>query len=244
MKKFITILIGTIIYFGCTPAANRPDLRVPAQLVEPIEIVPHIVKRTVLVRALHLCANGLHLAWGTGVIMRSSGQFSHILSTHHIVDGPGCLLVSLRVSRHCPETNEAIKAHNAIIYTQAAEHDLVILKVNHNYGVQTEVERNKRAGIGDSVHMLGFPVDFFAAERQALTYTKGTISTVNLKYNNTLHMKYNLPMQTGSSGSGIFNEEGKLISIAAFIAQSGEVPIPGYSFGVCTSHILDLIDSL
>ena len=143
---------------------------------------------------------------GSGVIVNSEGR---ILTVAHLIPMSDCAIVVK------PNDN---KMYTAAVQKIDLETDLALLKIDKvfdNYAVLTPNDIFE----GETVFSVSSP------ENIAGSITKGIVSNTDIKFP-SLAKAYSFDMTVlpGASGSGIFTEKGKLVSLTASVLSSKEIP--------------------
>jgi hypothetical protein len=154
---------------------------------------------------------------GSGIIVNDEG---YILTNAHVVKS--CKSISVK-----PLNADALSAKLEAI---DPKNDLALIKMTFGYGQPVQFRpESKPAKLGETIGVVGYPLTgFLSAEPKA---TFGQINSVAGAGNDYTLLQISAPVQTGNSGSPVFDASGNVIAIvvsqAASLAQllkTGTVP--------------------
>lgn len=172
--------------------------------------------------------------WGSGSIVYSSSRYSFILTVAHVV--------KKRILWDCKNyyvqryglNKKLIDSKPATVFKIYKGSDLALLKVEHNYKLQTYF--GKRNYLGQSIYIAGFALLPQRANNTAVSFVQGSIETLNIKiFKSKTFIRYSAPIFSGLSGAAIYNTKGEIVGVVSFMVgvntRRGFVPRPGYFFG-------------
>jgi len=160
---------------------------------------------------------------GTGFILTPDGL---IATSRHVVEQ--ALYVNITFSNGAVSEEAKIVAH-------APKVDLALLKINAQHLPTVQVVSSARVQPGQEITVIGNP------RRLQNTVSSGLISQVRQKADGILWHQISAPISPSSSGSPVFNTEGKVIGVA-FASYSGENN-QNLNFAVPSDYLLQLIQS-
>jgi len=195
--------------------------------------------------------------WGSGTIIRSMGGYSYILTALHVVDKN----TEIDIDSFFAGKNrywvyyyliEKRTMQNKVIFTYGGSkvihkdkyRDIAVLKVPKDFGLQTQIAHN--IYLGEEVHIVGYPW-LWAVKGSHLSYTHGYIGTINLgneenKTGQRDHDRIDADAYMGNSGSSVFNNQGKIVSVVNWITgvRIGGLflPRPKQTFGCSSRGVL------
>jgi S1-C subfamily serine protease len=161
---------------------------------------------------------------GTGVILKSGIGGSYIATAYHVVTTDKQYKAAFSCKFHIALSGALDKKITAVIVAHDEKRDLAILKVLPNLGLSTFVEYDSRFGVdtvGETVYVAGYP-QIFADNKVYLSVTRGVLATVNVSPNNSavdsgLFHRIDAQIYFGSSGGGVWNEDGDLVGLVDVI---------------------------
>jgi S1-C subfamily serine protease len=134
---------------------------------------------------------------GTGVIISSAGL---IITAAHVVDDSSKIEVIL-----------AEGPREASIVQIDSKNDLAILRVQGSAYPAAPLAASKDVKLGQPVFTIGFPnTDIQGASPK---FTKGEISSLNGMRDEPTQWQISVPVQSGNSGSPLFDEAGNVVGI-------------------------------
>jgi|GEM_PF-1263024 len=152
------------------------------------------------------------LALGSGVIYTSSGE---ILTNFHVIEDAAYVVVSTADGKE-------YKTDRVLQYDE--DRDLALLKISAT-GLKAATLGNSNASkMGDSIITMGSPLGFNN------TMSTGIISNISREMFGYEYIQLTAPIDSGSSGGGLFNANGELIGIiTAKVESSANInfAIPG-----------------
>lgn len=136
-------------------------------------------------------------ATGTGVIISSSGL---IVTAAHVVKN------SSRVEVCLPTGNQL-----ATPVEIDSRNDLAVLRIGGSGYSASPIIPSKDVKLGQSVYTIGFP----NTDIQGLSpkFTKGEISSLNGMQDEPSQWQISVPVQSGNSGSPLFDEAGNIVGV-------------------------------
>ena len=222
-------------------------------------LMSHVRERTVLISVDCTPKDGVVIlgtsnpnrygdGWGSGIIVRSTEGRSYIFTAAHVVEfsdkanAPhfNCVINIQREQDVGTENNKVV----ASLVAKHTGRDVAVLRVPVDFGVNTELELNPFTG--EDVWAVGFPMQKMSPSSKILSITKGTLATVGVPASKKSFGQYHRvtsQVYFGNSGGGVWNKEGKLLSIvSALFAGSGKVPYEGYYYTKPVGEVLHLLD--
>lgn len=143
---------------------------------------------------------------GSGVVVNSEGK---ILTVAHLIPDAECTVVVK------PSDNQMYTGKIARI---DPVEDLALLEINKRFDHYAELS-TKGASAGETVFSVSSP------ENISGSVTKGIVSNADIRYPRLQNAySFDLTVLPGSSGSGIFTEKGRLVSLTASVLSSKEIP--------------------
>jgi len=134
---------------------------------------------------------------GTGVFVSSEGL---IVTAAHVVEGASKVEVCL------PGGNRT-----ATVMEIDSKNDLAILRIGGSGYPAAPLIPSKNINLGQSVFTIGFPnTDIQGASPK---FTKGEISSLNGMRDEPTQWQISVPVQSGNSGSPLFDESGNVVGI-------------------------------
>ena len=140
---------------------------------------------------------------GTGFVITPDGL---IATSRHVSDNS--LFINITF-------NDGTVSGEAKIVANANMVDLSLLKIQAQNSPTVEVASSGNVQPGESITVIGNP------RRLQNTVSSGLISQVRRKANGVIWHQISAPISPSSSGSPVFNREGKVISVA-FASYPGE----------------------
>lgn len=194
MKKYVAGITLFLCYIIFTP-----------QLLIKNDFIQTVNKaKQASVEITSICNNLTY--HGSGIVVNSKGN---ILTVSHLVPDNACTVVIKPVDNQMyPGRIERVDKEN----------DLALLKINKTFDHYATIS-SEGAFTGETVFSVSAP------ENIAGSVTKGIVSNTDIKYPKLQHAySFDMTVLPGSSGSGIFTEKGKLVSLTASVLSSKEVP--------------------
>jgi S1-C subfamily serine protease len=159
---------------------------------------------------------------GSGTYIRCTKDWSFILTAHHVVDE----LPMLAGGQHI------------VIIKAMPELDLAVLASPLPCKLPAKVSRFNPS-VGEPVWTAGHPAGY----KQKRSYT-GHIASIHKDGKRWL-ICHDAVAIAGSSGSGIFNEFGRLVGVHSTGARIyRRIPVHGFGCAVHTSHIRKIMEGL
>jgi S1-C subfamily serine protease len=224
------------------------------------QLMEHIKDRTVLITVDCTPKKGVVIlgtanpdkygdGWGTGIIVRSKENKSYLFTASHVVEFSNSkdaehfdCDISIQRAEDAGHNRNKIKAS---IVVKNTVRDIAVLSVDVNLGVNTDLEIDPFTG--EDVWAAGFPVQKSSAKSQLLSITKGALATKlvpmngNAKKNGHYH-RVTAQVYFGNSGGGVWNKQGKLISIVSSLyAGAGGIPYEGYYYTKPVTEVLKML---
>ncbi len=160
---------------------------------------------------------------GTGFIANSDGI---IATAGHVIKD--AVFVNLTFK------NGVVSDEAAIIdYTQNKEVDLALLKIQNRNLPTVEFKNADFVKAGDPITVIGNP------RRLQNTVTDGLISQIRRVSKSVIWLQISAPISPSSSGSPVFDEEGKVIAIALSSLKGEENQ--NINFAIPSNYLLQLI---
>lgn len=151
--------------------------------------------------------------FGSGLFVKGG----YVLTCWHVVEDAERISVSLEG-----------KDHLASVVQKDAANDIAVLKVGDVSG-GAALNLTDDAKLGEKVFTLGYPhPDLQGSD---VKFTTGSISSLTGVGNSPLYFQISAPLQSGNSGSPLFDEKGNLVGIVAAkldslatLALTGDLP--------------------
>jgi S1-C subfamily serine protease len=193
MKKYIAGIVLFVCYVIFTP-----------QLLIKNDFITTVNKAKKTTVEITTICNTLTYH-GSGVAVNSKGQ---ILTVAHLIPNESCTVVVR------PEDNVI---YPGIIQKIDTESDLALISINKHFKEVASLGTNEIFS-GETVFSVSSP------ENISGSVTKGIVSNTDIKYPSLMNAySFDMTVLPGSSGSGIFTEKGKLVSLTASVLSSKEV---------------------
>lgn len=173
-----------------------PVIALPAP--PPDQVFSKLSKSIFVVEAYDRDDNAI--AQGSGVV---TGPFQ-ITTNCHVVDGA----TKIGIRREG-------KRLNAELFATDSTRDLCILQVSDKIGPSLSVRESTTLKIGQRVYAIGAPLGL------ELSLSEGIISSLR-KADHGFLIQTTTPISPGSSGGGLFDENGALIGITTFQTTKGQ----------------------
>lgn len=252
MKKPFFFLYALLMGCNCgAPTSTMNEAPISVEVLAPTEgnraknkkLMDHIADRTVHVDFDCTVKEGALVIGttkpntyldgrGSGTIVLSKDKKSYIYTAAHVVeidkkykDGYDCE-VSIILNKNHGDLDKKIHAR---ILVENTGTDVAVLEVDINLNTNTELEINPFQG--DNIWAAGYPADFLNSSYREISITKGTIASVRVPTKSGNYHRVTSQVYYGSSGGGIWSEEGKLIGIvSALITDAIGSPYEGYYY--------------
>ncbi len=155
---------------------------------------------------------------GSGVVIKSQGGVSSILTAAHLLPNVACSLA----------IGEGKKP--AALVKQDKDADLMLLYVVANLPAASIAHSSY---LGEDVVTAGFPGSLYDEMTSHLTITKGVMAT---SFNDGM-VRITCDVYFGASGSGVFDKDGHVVGIVSRLLANEDdkgrnIPIPGMYFAV------------
>jgi tetratricopeptide (TPR) repeat protein len=149
-----------------------------------------------------LDGNGKLLSSGSGVVFNNAGD---VVTNLHVIE---------RASR-------IIVVHNNREFTAAPKYidrirDVCSITVPGLNAPPVQMGKSTKVEIGSSVYAMGFPMNI------GLTFSDGMISSFR-EAPGGRYIQFTAPISAGSSGGGLFDDEGRLIGIPTYFISQGQL---------------------
>ena len=142
---------------------------------------------------------------GTGFAISSNG---FIVTNHHVIDGAKKIEIK-GVSQNFN------KSYSAEVIVSDEKNDLAIIKINDplftSFGSIPYTFRNNLADVGENIFVLGYPLPSTMGTEVKLT--NGIISSRTGFQGDISTYQISAPIQSGNSGSPLFDNSGNIIGI-------------------------------
>jgi Tfp pilus assembly protein PilF len=163
-----------------------------------------------------LDAKGTVIALGSGVVAAKE----EIVTNRHVVEGGKAWRI-----------RQGSNTWTARIAFLDSEHDLCGLRVEGVTAIAVNTRASSTLSVGERVYALGSP------EGLELSLSEGLISGIR-KFEGVSLIQTTAPISHGSSGGGLFDEQGKLVGITTFAIKDGQ----NINFAIPTELVLGLKD--
>ena len=163
-------------------------------------------------------AAGQSIALGSGVVV-GEGK---IITNCHVAEAKGS--ASIRVIART-------KSYPAAIKLKLRESDLCLLEVKDFNAPAAQIKSLKQLNVGQRVYAIGAPSGL------ELTLTEGLISGLRALPSGETLIQTSAPISHGSSGGGLFSENGELVGVTSFGLTSGSA----LNFAHAAEYILGMI---
>ena len=165
-------------------------------------------------------------AWQSVVVVRNgNGQGSGVIigpnlvaTNCHVVDGIGEIVV-YKSQEYQVEANDVFYAK---IIRADLDRDFCLLEVDKLWGYPADIRTRESLEVGDDVYGISAPNGL------GLSLTKGLISQFR-NFDGTTHIQTDAAISPGSSGGGLFDNNGKLIGIITSKIVDKEVEGIGFA---------------
>jgi len=192
--------------------------------------------------------SGVGDGWGSGIIVRSKKGASYIFTAAHVVEFSNAKMAEyFKCEVHVQREKDAGTKDNKIVASLVAKstgRDVAVLRVPVDLGVNTELELNPFTG--EDIWAAGFPVLKMSRNSKIISITKGTLATANIPARKKSFGNYHRvtsQVYFGNSGGGIWNKEGKLLSIvSSLFTGNGGDPLEGQYNTKPVGEVLHILD--
>jgi hypothetical protein len=171
----------------------------PFQKASPQELFKRVSPSVVVVEVLDNKGSSV-VAVGSGVVV-GAGQ---IVTNRHVID-------SGRIWR----LRQGDKTWRAFVTWVDPDHDLGLLKAEGLSAPAVSLRVSPAVAVGERVYAIGTP------EGLELTLSEGIVSGLR-EYEGSYVIQTSAPVSPGSSGGGLFDEEGQLVGITSFGLIEGQ----------------------
>ena len=154
---------------------------------------------------------------GSGVVVEKN----KIITNCHVAEAQSKILLQVEYQGN---------SYSADVIGQLEEYDLCLLHVNALNAPVASIKRASDLKIGQKVYAIGAPSGF------ELTLTDGLISSLR-QFNDSEIIQTSAAISPGSSGGGLFDDNGLLIGITTFKIKGTE----GINFAHLAEHIIELL---
>ena len=173
-------------------------------------------------------------AWNSVVLVKAEISSGHWLSGSGVVVAAGIVATNAHVLRGASNwlVRKSGQSWPATILRLDEDRDLALLRVTGMHLAPVRLAAAEEIRVGQKAVAIGFPGGTDAIRRQ------GSL-TASWNYLGGKLLQTDAPIAPGSSGGGLFSEEGTLLGITTFSFPVG----PRFSFAVPASWVLELLDS-
>lgn len=219
LKLLVTLLAASAVFLGAIIGSHKlvPQIRFNNEIIilknKPLTTIQKVKKSIVYIENFVVKPNKLGIvdyqrSSGTGVIVSADGL---IVTNRHVVENSSILTVEIngRVYR------------NPDILIEYTDKDIAILKIDPDEPLPF-VKFAKTSTVGEEVYAIGNPIGF------KKFVSKGVISKYILKAGQTRTILTDALALPGSSGGGLFNMKGELVSVVTAIYKGPT----GYNLGI------------
>lgn len=202
-----------------TPPRTAPIIRqeTPPQKPTPMEIFARVSPSVFRLLALNIKGNKDDVVQGSAVAVSDDIAITNC----HVVEGKDA------IGRKSGDTVTLFKVTGG-----SSQKDLCRLRSSDKLKPVGAVRRYAELKVGETVYAIGSPRSL------ENTLTEGIISGLRT-LDGVRYVQTSAPISSGSSGGGLFDENGKLIGITTFKFRDGE----NLNFAVAIDEALDLIGS-
>ena len=176
------------------------------------EVFQKVKDAIVVVKALH--REGQEVSQGSGVVLPSG----EVVTNHHVVEKGAALTVVAKG-----------RSALALIVGQDPDRDLALLFVVGLDASPAQLGRTEGLKVGQRVFAVGAPYGL------ELSISEGIVS--QLRGKKPPIIQTTAAISPGSSGGGLFNEQGQLVGITSFYLKGGQ----GLNFAVPVEWVRELI---
>jgi S1-C subfamily serine protease len=187
---------------------------------------------------------------GSAIIVQSREGISYLFTAAHVVEMSrkkeakhfDCVITVQR----SPDVGTKNNKHVATIVAANTNHDVAVLSVATDFGVNTELEMN--VFTGEDIWAAGYPMLLVAPSADILSITKGTLATKNIPVRGSVSRngywhRVTAQLYFGNSGGGVWSKSGKLVAIVSALAAGEErMPYEGNYFVKPVIEVISLLD--
>ena len=195
-----------------------------AEAKTAVEVYKQASKSIVVIKALD--GNGKLLSSGSGVVLNKEGD---IVTNFHVIERAVRIVVIHKNKEFSAAPKDVDRIRDVCSITVAGLNATPVVM-----GKSTKVD------IGSSVYAIGFPMNV------GLTFSDGMVSSFR-EAPGGRYIQFTAPISAGSSGGGLFDEEGQLIGIPTYFISQGQLlnfalpvewvaELPDRSMAVSSSH--------
>jgi len=195
LALMLFIATSTFVVPRCIGQTKNPQHKQVAaapKAMSPQEVFRLTSPSVVVVNVLDL--NDKVVARGSGVVVAAE----RVVTNRHVIEDGGILKIS-----------QGDKTWRAYILWVDPDHDLGVLKVRDFRGVPISVRTSHDLSVGERVYAIGSPRGL------ELTLSEGLVSGLR-EYEDGRIIQTSAPISPGSSGGGLFDEQGRLVGITSF----------------------------
>jgi hypothetical protein len=195
------VLLGMVLVLGCSLwAQHKTSTRAvtPAQTTSPQELFKRVSPSVFAVEVLD--ANDSVIAFGSGIAVAPD----EVVTNRHVIDAGSIW----RVRR-------GTKTWRAFVTWVDPDHDLGLLEAAGLDALPVSLRLSPTPAVGERVYAIGTP------EGLELTFSEGIVSGLR-EYENGYVIQTSAPVSPGSSGGGLFDEQGRLVGITSFGLIEGQ----------------------
>ena len=159
---------------------------------------------------------------GSGALINEKG---HIITNWHVIKGHRNVAVVIK-----PEIGEKVKKSDVLVgevirVDEISDLALVKISVTPRDIMPIPMGKLEKLEVGSDVHAIGHPTG------ENWTYTQGIVSQVRASYkwqtvgdveHEATVIQTQTPINPGSSGGPLFNDEGELIGINSFVRKNAD----------------------
>jgi uncharacterized RDD family membrane protein YckC len=153
---------------------------------------------------------------GTGFVVDANGG---ILTAHHVIEDAASITVVFSDGRRS----------EAAVERRSPANDVALLRINAATPTYLPLARPRSTKVGDQVFVIGFPlIDELGDEAK---FTEGSVTALSGSSGEGAQFQMSVPIQPGSSGSPVIDQNGHVVGIAtssasdeALLEETGAVP--------------------
>ena len=184
------------IYVLLVSAISLPKLGYP--VLAPDQIFTQVARSVFVVEALS--ESKKVVTQGSAVAIK----IGEVVTNCHVVNGSSRIRVS-----------QADHQYKAVIKEQDTERDLCVLSVQDLHASSVSMRSSETLRIGERVYAIGAPLGL------ELTLSEGLISSLRKTDEGSI-IQTSAAISPGSSGGGLFDQDGYLIGITTFQKAEGQ----------------------
>ena len=264
MKKYIIIILGLllIITTGCFNTEKAANNSVNTKVVSVTDFTIGDFQDALEIASEKACSSVVAIvdsgavmsSLGSAVVIKRSALHNGVIvaddapiieeyeylaiTNYHVVDSESIRrIMRIYMSDNTSESGYQTSAVTLVEYNESA--DLAILKFRTNiYCVPATIQDSKDVKKGQIVLAVGTPLGL----QNFNTVTMGIVShpyRLNVE-DNHYYIQHDAAINSGNSGGGLFNIEGKLIGINSARAVKKNEDVDGISYAIPTSVVLTL----